>query len=160
MSLTSHSYEYFSNLEKFLKRWEDLLNNLKGDTIKDIFGVWDNLENSWFDDAPMLVMLSSGIMSIQVKSERYLSIGWNDILPIKKPLWFDIPPVELSWKEDLFWKTYDNSKNAIGKKIKFIEVIKNLDGLIGLNFNLFDNLNLKILDVGDVIYSYVEGSNI
>ena len=103
----------------------------------------------------MLVNISSGILSIHVKSERYLAVGWNDILLNEKPIWLDekeiIDPSGFHWIEDLIWKEYDSVNTAKNRTIKEITPIVNSNGLIGLDFSFIEGGNLLIYDDCDMI---------
>lgn len=160
MSLTTHPYRFFSDFRQFIDVWGALLDNLSGEKILCVWGVWDSDEDVWFDAAPMLAELSSGIMSIHVKCERDLAIGWNDIFYLDKPIWFDTEQLSqisgLGWHENLVWKAYDNVTEAFGCVIKRAVPIQNGDGLIGLSLLLNRGAELIFYDAGDVIAAKYE----
>ena len=156
MSLTTHIYQFYSNLEDFYNIWGELLEKLSGTTVHGVLGVWDNIDKCWFDDAPMLLILSSGTMSIHVKCEKDLAIGWNDIMPTEKPVWFDKRQQceelqGLQWQEDLIWKEHECVKASIGKEVAKIVPLKSATGLIGIAVDFYNGGRLIFQDAGDVI---------
>ena len=155
MSLTTHPYHFFSDLQAFLNVWGATLDKLTGETILCVWGVWDIEDETWFDDAPMLVELNAGTLSIHVTCEKYLAIGWNDILLSDKPVWFDEAQIkqmpDLKWRENLMWKRYDAVEKAFGGTIKAAVPIQDSCGLVGMDFSLDNNIALSIYDAGDVI---------
>ena len=155
MSLTTHPYHFFSDIQTFLNVWGNTLNKLTNEKILCVWGVWDSKDETWFDDAPMLVELTAGTLSIHVKCEKDLAIGWNDILLSDKPVWFDEDQIgqmpDLKWQENLTWKKYDAVATAFGRDIKRIIPIRNNYGLIGMDFSLDNDITLSIYDAGDVI---------
>ncbi len=161
MSLTSHNYIFFSERDAFLQKWSMLFDELVGDEIEGVLGVWDNLDACWFGEAPMLVKLSSGVLSVNVKSEHELAVGWNDIFLYEKPVWFDENDEDkiagLGWQEDLDWKGYMPVDKAIGRIIREIQLISDScgNGLTGLRFILSNGAKLDIYDAGDVIAARV-----
>ena len=156
MSLSNHPYRFFSEAEAFLQVWEDTLQSMSGDQIRCVLGVWDQTEQEWFDDAPMLVEFSRGTLSVNGSCERELAIGWNDILRSEPPVWLDAQQLEnecegLDWEENLCWREYHPVKACFGKKVSWVDLIQNEVGLTGLTFQMEDGGCVQILDVGDVI---------
>ena len=155
MSLTAHPYHFFSDLQAFLSVWGATLDKLTGETILCVWGVWDIEDETWFDDAPMLVELTAGTLSIHVTCEKYLAIGWNDILLSDKPVWFDEYQIkqmpDLKWQENLIWERYDLVEKAFNQTIKSIVPLHDNYGLTGIAFSLDDDTILSIYDAGDVI---------
>lgn len=81
------------------------------------------------------------------------AIGWNDILPIEKPIWFDKYQLdkeenELQWQEDLVWKDCEQVRDSLGKSIAKIAPISNDTGLIGIYIAFSDGEKLVFEDVG------------
>lgn len=92
---------------------------LKNAVIEQVYALWDCIDNRWFDDAPMLIQTSAGILSVNVRSEKYIAIGWNDIPLSEKPVWFDEMQIEtkkgLNWIEDIEWGVGIGLKTRSGK---------------------------------------------
>lgn len=155
MSLTSHPYRYFSSKQSLLHVWKGTFDKLIGDNILSVFGVWNKTDNAWFDDAPMLVLLSSGTLFVNVKNKGDLAIGWNEILLCDKPIWFDKVQdngiQDLQWNEKLEWKKYRGVARAFGAKIDYITPIGEEKALRGLDFFTI-NGTLRIENTGDVIF--------
>lgn len=150
MILTDFPFEYFSDKERFSEKWEKQLAALSGSRIAEIYGAWDNTDDKWFDDAPMLVELAHGTLAVNVRSEKYLALAWNEILPADKPCWFgEVPPVP-GWQEDLYWREYSPLAKFKGAEIMRVEVIKGENALNGLRFET-DKGGFSIIDNGDVI---------
>lgn len=89
MSFYKHEYHYYSDIDDLLRQWGVLLKNLIGNKILAVYGVWDNVDNSWFDDASMVVLLDCGNLTVNEKCDSNLSLGWNDMDIHEKPIWFD-----------------------------------------------------------------------
>ena len=65
-SLTTHPYHFFSDIQSFLNVWGKTLDKLTGEKILCVWGAWDIEDGTWFDDAPMLVELTAGTLSVHV----------------------------------------------------------------------------------------------
>lgn len=150
MILTEFPFEYFSDKERFLRKWA---NTLSGRRIVNIFGVWDELDGEWFDDAPMLVEFGHGTLAVNVHSEKYLALALNEILPTEKQRWFgDVPPLP-DWHEDLNWREYTPLSRFKGAELLNVTVIAGDNSLNGLRFGT-DVGGFSIIDSGDVIAGF------
>lgn len=153
MSLSSHPYRFFTELGAFMQLWQRTLDKLAGDRVLSVMGVWDLQENAWFDDAPMLLNLSSGTLSVQVSGENALAVGWNDILHSEAPVWLDEKEREagLGWSEKLCWRCYKPVRQAFGKRLEGCAPYCDAFGLRGLALTLSGGGTLQIGNAGDVI---------
>lgn len=150
MILTEFPFEYFSDKEQFSKRWTKTLSELSGRRIVNIFGVWDELDTEWFDDAPMLVEFEHGTLAVNVRSEKYLALAWNEIFPTEKPRWFGEAPPVPDWHEDLYWREYLPLSRFKGAELLNVTAIASDNALNGLRFET-NNGGFSIVDNGDVI---------
>lgn len=150
MILTEFPFEFFFDKESFSDMWAERLSELSGSRITDIFGAWDNLDKEWFGEAPMLVQTHSGTLAVNVLSEKYLALAWNELLPTEKPRWFGEAPPVPDWREDLDWRGYSPLSRFNGAVILRIEVIEGENALNGLRFET-DKGVFSIADVGDII---------
>lgn len=156
MILTELPFEFFCDKERFSHRWAERLSGLSGSCITDIFGVWDNFDKEWFDEAPMLVCTNKGTLGVNVRCEKYLALAWNEILPTEKPRWFGETPPVPDWREDLDWRGYSplsRFNNAVILRIEVIEGENALNVLNGLRFET-DKGGFSIADVGDIIAGF------
>ena len=135
MILSKYNFNYYSDEDVFLRENKDILEKINGMKIQEVYALWDNIENSWFLDAPMLIQFEAGILSIKVKSEKDVAIGWNDIDLNSKPVWLSEDEIP-GWKEDLEWKRYSKVEDAIGRRILTSMTIKEeiTNNLIGIQF--------------------------
>jgi len=161
MSLTTHPYHYFTDEASFRRAWSETLHKLNGERLLHVYGVWDRLEQRWFADAPMLIELSAGVLSVKVSCEGKLALGWNDIMPTEKPIWFDETQrcgelAGLDWQEDLIWCEYDAVRGALGQSMRGTDVQVNRGGLSGIVFRLDGGDLLYITDAGDEIEGRLE----
>lgn len=87
---------------------------------------------------------------VNVRSEKYLALAWNEIFPNEKPRWFsentDIP----DWREDPDWREYSPLRKFKGAEVLSIEVIESENALNSLLFKT-DKGGFSIIDAGDVI---------
>ena len=150
MILTNFSFEYFRDEDLFSERWEELLSALPGQRIVNIFSVWDNIYGEWFGEAPMLVEFAHGTLAVNVHSEMYLALAWNEIFSTEKPRWFseniDMP----GWQEDLDWREESPLVKFKGAEVLRVEVIEGENALNGLRFET-DKGGFSLIDNGDVI---------
>lgn len=153
MILTEFPFEYFSDKERFSEKWEKRLAALSGSGIIDIYGAWDNTDDKWFDDAPMLVELERGTLAVNVSSEKFLALSRNEILPTDKPRWFGEAPPVPDWQEDLEWRSYTPLSRFRGAELLSVEAIAGNNALNGLRF-LTDRGEFIIIDDGDVIAGF------
>lgn len=153
MILTEFPFEYFSDKERFSEKWEKQLAALLGSRIAEIYGVWDNTDDKWFDDAPMLVEFAHGTLAVNVRSEKYLALAWNEIFPTEKPRWFGEAPPVPDWREELDWRGYTPLSRFKGAEIVNVEVISSENALNGLRF-FTDRGGFIIIDDGDVIAGF------
>lgn len=159
MILTEFPFEYFSDKQQFSKRWSKLLGSLSGENIEIIFGVWDRIDREWFGEAPMLVQTTKGTLAVNVKSEKYLALEWNTILPVGKPRWFSEKTIremsDMDWSEDLEWRGYSPLDGFNSAKILRVNVIEAENALNGLRFET-DKGRFSIIDNGDIIAGFPE----
>lgn len=159
MILTEFPFEYFSDKPQFSKRWGELLGSLSGERIEKIIGVWDRIDREWFGEAPMLVQTTKGTLAVNVKSEIYLALEWNTILPDGKPRWFSEKAVrempDMDWSEDLEWREYSSLDIFNSAKILCIQVIGKENALNGLRFET-DKGSFAVIDNGDIIAGFPE----
>lgn len=153
MILTEFPFEFFCDKKRFSEKWKNRLVELSNSRICDIYGVWDNIDGEWFDDAPMLVQTDNGTLAVNVRSEKYLALAWNEILPTEKPRWFGEAPLLPDWREDLDWRGYSPLSRFVGAVILRVEVIEGENApnvLNGLRFET-DRGGFSIIDNGDII---------
>ncbi|WP_315082175.1 hypothetical protein [uncultured Clostridium sp.] len=160
MNLTHHPYRYFSSKNKLLEIWGETLSLLANQKIIKVYGVWDNDYNEWFEECPMIIQSDLGYLTINVKCEKDMSLGWNDIDINEKPVWFNKEEYKetiegLNWKEDLEWKEYEKVSNVKEKIIREINIIGDTTNVTGIIFMLEDKSSLIVEDVGDVISAYI-----
>ena len=150
MILTEFPFEDFCDKDLFSERWAELLSALSKRRIADIFGVWDNIDGEWFGDAPMLVEFAHGTLAVNVRSEKYLALAWNEIFPTEKPRWFSENTEIPDWREELDWREYSPLSKFKGAEILRVEVIGGENALNGLRFET-DKGGFSLIDNGDVI---------
>lgn len=150
MILTEFPFEYFSDKERFSEKWTKTLSELSGRRIVNIFGAWDDLDKEWFGDAPMLVEFEHGTLAVNVRSEKYLALAWNEIFPTEKPRWFGETPPMPDWHEDLYWREYTPLSRFKGAELLNVTAVASDNALNGLRFET-DNGGFSIIDDGDVI---------
>lgn len=155
MSLTSYPFVFYDNEKDLLDKWGDIFESCKGKDINKIYGVWDELSCEWFDDAPMLVEFSHGILAITVKSERYVALEWNIFSPSDKPVWFDDEQIRelpgLNWEENLNWREYDRLSECFEKNVESILPFKEKQTILGILIKFKNAEDIVIGDAGDVI---------
>lgn len=163
MSLTTHNYIFVSEKTTFYKQFDGIFRKLKNAVIEQVYAVWDCIDCRWLDDAPMLIKTSLGILSVNVKSERYIAIGWNDIPLSEKPIWFDETEMEtikdLNWIEDLKWRANDKVSRILNEEIESV-LFHNEDVKWGVGIGLKTKSGkcLWVYDAGDVISAKVEST--
>lgn len=150
MILVEFPFEDFCDKALFSERWAERLSALSGRRIVNIFGAWDNLGGEWFDNAPMLVEFEHGTLAVNVRSEKYLALAWNEIFPNEKPRWFPENTEIPDWHEDLEWREYSALLKFKGAEILRVKVIESENALNGLRFET-DKGGFSIADAGDVI---------
>lgn len=160
MSLTTHPYRFFSDKMAFLDLWGPTLKQLTGNIVKSVWGIWDCMKQTWFTGGPMLVCLSSGILSVNVSCEQYLAVGWNDLLPSDPAVWFDEEQrsspalIGLEWEEELEWREYSGASSALGHAVRVIIPIDGPHTLNGLRLLLDNGSGLELRDTGDEIAAF------
>ena len=161
VSLTNHDYSFVSEQVEFYTVNEDIFALIKNAIIEQVYAVWDCIGRKWFDDAPMLVKTSVGTLSVNVKSDVYIAIGWNDISLFEKPIWFDETQsqeiVGLNWVEDLEWRKYNIVHQICGEQIESILFHPCSKGRgVGIGLKCKSRKCLWIYDAGDVISAKVD----
>lgn len=160
MSLTTHPYHFFSGEAAFLALWGPTLERLAGDSIQSVQGVWDREAHQWNGDAPMLACLSSGVLSVKVRCEDRLAVGWNDLLPSDPAVWFDGEQLAgpslagLNWTENFVWREYAPAAPSLGRTIRRISPISDSCGLTGLRLLLDGGDRLEFRNTGDEIAAF------
>ena len=100
MILSNYNFSYYSDEETFLQENKDILEKINGMKIQEVYALWNNIDGSWFLDGPMLIQFEQGILSVKVKSEKDIAIGWNDIDLNSKPIWLSQNEIP-GWEADL-----------------------------------------------------------
>ena len=152
MILSNYNFSYYSDEETFLQENKDILEKINGMKIQEVYALWNNIDGSWFLDGPMLIQFQEGILSVKVKSEKDIAIGWNDIDLNSKPIWLSQNEI-LGWEEDLEWKRYEKVEDAIGRRILISMTVKEelTNNLVGIQFLTEQDGLLKFIDSGDEI---------
>lgn len=152
MILSKYNFSYYSDEETFLKENKDILEKVNGIKIQEVYALWNNIDGSWFLDGPMLIQFEEGILSVKVKSEKDIAIGWNDIDLNSKPIWLSQNEIP-GWEEDLEWKRYEKVEDAIGRRILISMTVKEelTNNLVGIQFLTEQDGLLKFIDSGDEI---------
>lgn len=150
MILTEFLFEDFCDKDSFSERWAELLSALSKRRIVNIFGVWDNIDGEWFGDAPMLVEFAHGTLAVNVRSEKYLALAWNELFPTEKPRWFSENTEIPGWQEDLDWRENLQLVKFKGAEALRVGVIEGENALNGLRFET-DKGGFSLIDNGDVI---------
>lgn len=163
MPLTMHNYVFVSEKTAFYEKFDGVFMLLKNAVIEQVYALWDCIDNRWFDDAPMLIQTSAGILSVNVRSEKYIAIGWNDIPLSEKPVWFDEIEIEtkkgLNWIEDLEWRADDKVSQILNEQIDSILFHhEDIEWGVGIGLKMRTGKCLWIYDAGDVISAKVERS--
>ena len=154
MGLMDHDFHYCRTREQFHNTYSGLVSNLIGKKVIRLYGVWNQIDCKWFEDAPMLLEFEHGELAIITLSNKKTAVLWNEITHTEKPVWFDIPPDELDWKEDLVWKEYFNLGNRV---LKRFEVIENETSVIGVVITT-DTNEVGIVDNGDITIGLIDHS--
>lgn len=161
MSLTNHRYSFVSQQEGFYNQNRHIFGLMKGAVLEQVYAVWDCLEQGWFGEAPMLVKTSAGILSVHVKSDEKIAIGWNDFSLSEKPIWFDETQREeikgLNWVEDLEWRVYEDASPVRNERIEKI-LFHPASGQwgVGIGLKCTSGECLWLYDGGDVISAKIE----
>ena len=159
--MTAHNYIFVSEKNTFYEKFDGIFRLLKNAVIEQVYGVWDCMDNRWFDDAPMLIKTSVGTLSVKVRSEKYIAIGWNDILLSEKPIWLDETEFEtikgLNWIENLEWRANGEFSQIVNEEIESI-LFHNEDLKWGAGIGLKTKSGkcLWVYDAGDIISAKVE----
>ena len=163
MSLTTHNYSFTSEESMFFEQNTKIFSCLKNAIIKQVYAVWDCIDNVWFDNAPMLIVTSAVILSVKMKSDIDIAIGWNDISLSERPRWFSEEQESeikgLNWYEDLEWKKYDKAgiQQLYNEEIEEIlfHAYDNNWG-VGIGLKCKSGKCLWIYDSGDVIAGKID----
>jgi len=154
LGLMDHDFQYCWTREQFHNTYSGLVSDLIGKKVIKLYGVWDQIDQEWFEDAPMLLEFEHGELAINTLSNLKTAIIWNEITHTEKPIWFDIPPEELDWREDLVWKEYFDFGNKV---LKRFEIIANDSSVIGVVITT-DTNEVGIVDNGDITIGLIDHS--
>lgn len=162
MSLADHPYRFVCNGGAFFRENGNIFARLENAVIERVYAVWDCMDETWFDDAPMLVKTSAGMLSVLVKSGTDIAIGWNDLSLSEKPVWLDETDAgmieEPGWTEDLEWREYRAVSGICKERIRGIRFHADGDGGdpgVGIGLACGSGKCLWIYDAGDVIAARV-----
>ena len=127
MALPDYNFVFCSDSASFHREYDALLSSLIGLTVCRVHAVWNRIDNTWFLDAPMLIEFEQATLAIWTLGSGKIALNWNDINLEEKPKWFDEPPKELNWKEDLVWREYIDLQN---KRVSGFQLLTESIGLI------------------------------
>lgn len=162
MSLTNYPCTFVRECGTFFRENGNIFARLENAVIERVYAVWDRIDETWFDDAPMLVKTSAGMFSVHVKSGTDIAIGWNDFSLSEKPVWFDetdaVAIENLGWTENLEWREYRAVSGICNERIRDIRFHADGDGGdagVGIGLVCGSGKCLWIYDAGDVIAARV-----
>ena len=154
MGLMDHDFQYCRTRDEFQQTYGELMSNLIGKKLIRLYGVWDQIDSEWFVDPPMLLEFEHGELAVNTLSDQKIAVLWNEISHTQKPVWFDTPPKEFEWKEDLTWKEY---YDLGGRELGRIEIIACDTAVVGMVFTT-DGNEVGIVDNGDTTIGLIDES--
>ena len=83
LGLMDHDFQYCWTREQFHNTYSGLVSDLIGKKVIKLYGVWDQIDQEWFEDAPMLLEFEHGELAINTLSNLKTAIIWNEALWIK-----------------------------------------------------------------------------
>ena len=159
MTLMEYPFQFCSNRNSFYMQYRSLLAGLIGKKAIRLYGVWDQINHVWFEEAPMIIEFEHGELSVQTSSGCKTAILWNEIVHTEKPIWLD-EPLDFDWQEDLVWAKYLDLRNDI---VQTVEIIEEGSAVIGLvfttnrdRFGIFDNGDTTIGLSGDALICHLD----
>ena len=150
----NHPFQFCLTKSDFHRAYHELLLSLIGKKVLRLYGVWDLIYNEWFEDAPMILEFEHGELAVITLSNAKIALMWNEIIHTEKPIWYDIPPEELDWEEDLVWKEYYDLSEGIVKQFEIIHADSSIIGLLVTT----DKNKFGIVDNGDVTIGVKDNS--
>ena len=160
MSLTNHPYDFVSERSAFYRKNAAILQSLRYTAIEQVYALWDCADSVWFEDGPMLVKTLAGILSVHVKSECKIAVGWNDFSLRENPTWFDETQRDQidgrDRVEDSEWRAYGTVSQICGERVEDILFHPCDAGWgVGIGLKCGSGRCLWIYDAGDVIAAKV-----
>lgn len=85
--LMDHDFQYCWTREQFHNTYSGLVSDLIGKKVIKLYGVWDQIDREWFEDAPMLLEFEHGELAIITLSNEKTAILWNEISLYRNIVW-------------------------------------------------------------------------
>lgn len=128
---------FYDNEQRFIEANKETLNSICGETLNQIFWVWDEVNNEWFTDCPVILKLNSMQISICNFKFDEIALGCNDINMSEALDWYGCD-FDLEWREYEF----SGKERLLFHSIKDYKIIydkmtidnRNLDILAGVGF--------------------------
>ena len=159
MNLMDYPFVFYTDGEEFRETNKKLFSQLKDRRLKCIYGAYDLVSESWFEEAPMIVEFEHGELAVATKSNMEIAVLWNEISHHDKPVWFDEAP-ELGWEEDLVWKVAIELEDELCLQIGTIDVDSSIIGLAfettNRRFGIVDNGDVTIALEAKALLDYIE----
>ena len=119
--------EFLDSFDAVLSVHGEQLRSLPGRRLTDVRIVWDQEDDSWFADEPVVMVFDDVQLEIVFWKLNELSISWNAIDLEAKPNWFG------SFGDmDLQWRQCQDSVELVGKRLTELSLIEhaNKTGLV------------------------------
>jgi hypothetical protein len=117
-----------------------LIHKIIGQKLEKIFWVWDNNEDEWVKDCPVVLKLSDGVVTLCSNKHSDFSMGWNNIDLKDKPVPYGCKNTSLEWRE-FHSRGFDRVSN---RRVESVEVINFLPTYIE-DFPVFDLAEARII---------------
>jgi hypothetical protein len=98
--IANYNPHFYSETQNIINDLGPRLTKLIGKNITDVWVVWDNKADEWFEDCPVILNIEEMQLEICTSELDKLSITFNEIDMSKKLDWYGADDLMLQWKKN------------------------------------------------------------
>lgn len=139
LGIKNYNPKMYTNPSAIIEDHGTKLEALIGKYIQEIWVVWEQAENEWFNDCPVIIGFEDCQLELCAYKTDEFAVTFNQILVSENPSWYE-SDLKLQWEKNKLaeWDF------IAGKKVMEIEIIERSETndagfyLAGIGFHLSD----------------------
>jgi hypothetical protein len=108
LGIKNYKPDFYDREQTLINANNRLLNSIRGENLKQLFWMWDKLDNEWVTDFPVVLIFETMQISAMNHKLDEIALGCNDIV-MSEPL----EPYWLDMDFDIEWREYNVSENGL-----------------------------------------------
>jgi hypothetical protein len=133
LGIKNYNPKFYNDLSQLINNHKPRLQGLKGKQIKEIWVAWEQTEDAWFKDLPVIIRFEGCQLEIcAYKTDEY-AVSFDQI-DVSEAIDYCGTDFVLRWEKNHL----KDLNNFINKRILKVEIIEWMGKLTGMGFHLED----------------------